>query len=125
MSPASFQSGNHPNWVTVSRTMTGWAKTAASDAEKGVPKRESNAAAAAAGASSSGPNIAVDFYSQKNCAAQYNLLLKLVEPATPHGRRTKRYIDSVVNLGDLIVIYIVSHPFGRKVFLLFSRLGCT
>ena len=78
--------------------MTGWAKTAASDAEKGVPKRESNAAAAAAaaagaaaGASSSGPNIAVDFYSQKNCAAQYNLLLKLVEPATPHGRRTKRY----------------------------------
>ena len=59
--------------------MTSWAKTAAVDAEKGVPKRESTAAAS---------NI--DFYSQKNCAAQYNLLLKLVEPATPHGRRTKR-----------------------------------
>ena len=74
--------------------MTAWAKTAAADAEKGVPKRESTAAAAAGGAPSSSSAAApnVDFYSQKNCAAQYNLLLKLVEPATPHGRRTKRYI---------------------------------
>ena len=86
-----LQSGNHPNWVTVSRTMTAWAKTTATgDAEKGVPKRESTGAAAAASSSTSAPS-GVDFYSQKNCAAQYNLLLKLVEPATPHGRRTKRY----------------------------------
>ena len=77
--------------------MTAWAKTAAADAEKGVPKRESTAAAAgAAPSSSSSSSLAVDFYSQKNCAAQYNLLLKLVEPATPHGRRTKRYVDEVL-----------------------------
>ena len=69
--------------------MTSWAKTAAADAEKGVPKRESTAAAASN----------VDFYSQKNCAAQYNLLLKLVEPATPHGRRTKRCSDYNCSFG--------------------------
>ena len=74
--------------------MTAWAKTAAADTEKGVPKRETTAAAAGAAPSSS--SVAVDFYSQKNCAAQYNLLLKLVEPATPHGRRTKRYVDEVL-----------------------------
>ena len=73
--------------------MTAWAKTAAADTEKGVPKRETTAAGAAPSSSS----VAVDFYSQKNCAAQYNLLLKLVEPATPHGRRTKRYVDEVLS----------------------------
>ena len=97
--------------MTVSRTMTSWAKAAAADAEKGVPKRESTAGAVPASTNPSN----VDFYSQKNCAAQYNLLLKLVEPPTPHGRRTKRcfYFDCV--FGPHLTIMSFIHPqIGRE-----------
>ena len=99
--------------------MTAWAKTTATgDAEKGVPKRESTGAAAAASSSTSAPS-SVDFYSQKNCAAQYNLLLKLVEPATPHGRRTKRYSVQWQCYGPrklFYVIYNMTHPLANARF---------
>ena len=94
--------------------MTSWAKAAAADAEKGVPKRESTAAATGVTASTAAPSN-VDFYSQKNCAAQYNLLLKLVEPPTPHGRRTKRcfYLDCV--FGPHLTVMSFIHPqIGRE-----------
>jgi hypothetical protein len=55
--------------------MSSWSKANDSDKDvvsRGFPRRPS------------------DWYSQKNCALQYNKLLHVVEPTTPHGRRKRQ-----------------------------------